>query len=69
MTSHTWDTWRPVGVCPTEYSHDADGVRFSVRCSLDAGHGGFHRGTATVEFSPLILPVTDKQRHPQQETL
>lgn len=51
--------------CPTEYIHTADGVHFRVRCQLDAGHLGDHRGTAVVRFAGLLL--ADNHTYPQDE--
>lgn len=45
---------RVIDRCPTEYTTDRDGVRFTVRCRLDAGHAGWHRGYTEVSFAPMV---------------
>ena len=44
-----------IGQCPTECSYDDGTVNFVVRCLLDAGHGGRHRGTAVIEFALVFV--------------
>lgn len=48
--------WSPevIDVCQTRCDYDDGLVRFAVRCHLDAGHAGAHRGTTTVEFAGLV---------------
>jgi hypothetical protein len=36
-------------------TYDEGQARFTVRCSLDAGHSGRHRGSAEIDFAGLEL--------------
>jgi hypothetical protein len=58
------DYVRVIEKCSTEYDHDDGIVRFTVRCYLDAGHGGSHRGVARIDFAPLLLPHNDSSGTP-----
>jgi len=46
--------------CPTSLAYDTESVHFGVRCQLDAGHLGDHRGTAVVRFADLILAPNEQ---------
>lgn len=50
------DSVTVIDQCRTEVTYDDDFVKFTVRCLLDAGHRGRHRGSAMVEFAGIALP-------------
>ena len=59
------DSVRVISQCRTELTYDDDLVSFTVRCLLDAGHGGRHRGSAMVEFAGIALPhITNIHNRP-----
>jgi hypothetical protein len=49
------DYGRVIDQCPTSLTFDDDLARFTVRCTLEAGHGGRHRGPAMIDFAGLTL--------------
>jgi hypothetical protein len=48
-------------------THDTDALRFTVKCQLDAGHGGCHRGYAEVMFVGLVLSSDEPPWQPHRE--